>query len=98
MESNIRALQERQPESEALRRYHELAGWLTGDDKTDARDGVEWVRVLTSDLRIPGLGTYGITAAHLREIVEKAEQASSMKANPIPLTKFELQSTLERSL
>jgi alcohol dehydrogenase class IV len=97
MEANIRALGQRQPHSDALRRYDEVARLLT--TRRDARcgDGVEWVRALISDLRIPKLATYGIASAHLPEIVEKAEHASSMKANPIALTKAELQSILEKS-
>ena len=45
---------------------------------------------LTSDLRIPSLAAYGLTAAHVPGVIEKAAQASSMKANPIVLTNEEL--------
>jgi alcohol dehydrogenase class IV len=98
MEANIRALQQRQSDSEALRRYDEIGCLLTQNAAARAKDGVEWVRKLTSDLRIPGLRTYGINVGQLSEIVQKAEHASSMKANPIPLTRSELQDILEKSL
>ena len=61
MEANLRALRQRQPASEALRRYDEVARLLTGQVTASADDGVNWVRQLVSDLKIPRLGTYGIT-------------------------------------
>jgi alcohol dehydrogenase class IV len=98
MDANIGALEQRQPESAALRRYGEIARLLTGDVKAEAADAVEWVGELISDLGIPKLGTYGITTSQFSDIVEKAEHASSMKANPIVLIKPELQRILEKSL
>ena len=90
MEFNLRALGQRQPDSDAVKRYQEVARLLTGHAEAVAQDGVDWVRALTRDLRIPGLGTYGMTPAHTSEVVEKAAVASSMKANPIVLTRDEL--------
>jgi alcohol dehydrogenase class IV len=53
---------------------------------------------LVKDLRIPRLNTYGIKQEHLAELVEKSAKASSMKANPIVLTREELAEILERAL
>jgi alcohol dehydrogenase class IV len=50
------------------------------------------------DLRIPGLSAYGISSRDTDELVAKAAQASSMKANPIQLTPAELASVLEAAL
>jgi len=97
MEANLLALRQRQPASHALHRYEEIAQWLTGKVTARAEDGIEWVRRLVADLKIPRLATYGITAAHLPELIEKAGKASSMKANPIVLTSAELSVILERS-
>ncbi|MGD0413488.1 MAG: iron-containing alcohol dehydrogenase, partial [Verrucomicrobiota bacterium] len=63
-----------------------------------ADDGVEWVRSLVSGLQIPGLGLYGIKRENAAELVAKAAQASSMKANPIALTPAELSALLEEAL
>lgn len=98
MEANLRALESRQPGNEALRRYREVARLLTGNDGATANDGVEWARKLVADLRIPRLSAHGLTRGHVAELVEKAEKASSMKANPIALTRDELAEILDRAL
>ena len=98
MEANLRALRLRQPAADALRRYEEVARLVTGSPTATAEAGIEWVRKLVADLRIPGLGRYGLTREHTAEFVEKASQASSMKANPIALTPEELAGILERAL
>jgi len=98
MNANLRALRQRMPDSEALKRYDEIARWLTGDRSATADAGVEWVRQLTGDLHIPRLGTYGIKSEHVAESVKKSMQASSMKANPIALTPEELAETLHLAL
>ena len=98
VEANVRALRQRQPKSEALSRYDEIARLLTGEANSTADDGVEWLRKLVTDLQIPRLGAYGITRAHTAELVDKAAQASSMKANPIALTAEELGEILETAL
>src|SRR6266487_1993178 len=62
MEANIRALRQRQSANPALGRYGEIARITTGDGSAGAEDGVQWARQLVSDLRIPPLRAYGITA------------------------------------
>jgi alcohol dehydrogenase class IV len=56
------------------------------------------VREICQELNIPPLGSYGICEADVPVLVEKASQASSMKANPIPLTPDELREVLARAL
>jgi alcohol dehydrogenase class IV len=90
MAANVKALRDRYAESETLTRYYEVARWLTGDAEATANAGVEWVRKLGADLKIPPLGNYGITEGDVPELVAKAGKASSMKANPLPLTEEEL--------
>jgi alcohol dehydrogenase class IV len=97
MEANLRALRQRQPVADTLRRYEEVARLVTGSGSATAEAGVEWVRKLVADLRIPSLGDYGLKREHTAELVEKASQASSMKANPIALTPDELAEVLERA-
>ena len=71
---------------------------MTGNGSAEADDGVRWVAELVRDLRIPGLSAYGISSQHTDELVAKAAQASSMKANPIQLTPQELATVLEAAL
>jgi alcohol dehydrogenase class IV len=98
MDANVRALREREPDNEALRRYDAVARFLSGDAIATADDGVEWVRQLVSDLHIAPLRAYGLQARDMPEVVEKAAKASSMKGNPIVLTPDELRWILERAI
>jgi len=98
MAANIRALRARDPKSFALHRYYRVASLLTGNPNTTADAGVEWVQKLVADLPVPKLGAYGIREEHVADIVTKAANASSMKANPIVLTPEELAGTLRLAL
>jgi len=98
MTANLQALQGRQPDGDALRRYAEVARLLTEDTAANAEAGVAWVRELTTALEVPSLRAYGLTRADLGALVADAAQASSMKANPILLTQDELTQTLEQAL
>jgi alcohol dehydrogenase class IV len=98
MAMNLRALRQRVPNGPALYRYEEAAWWLTGDSKAKADDGVKWVRALVLDLKVPQLGSFGIRREHFADLVAKAANASSMKANPIMLTPEELTEILEQAL
>ena len=98
MAMNLRALRERQPDGEALRKFAEVARLLTGDANASADDGVRWLEVLVRELQIPPLSRYGTTPAHTAELVEKATAASSMKGNPLPLTAAELKEVLTTAL
>jgi len=98
MTVNVRALQERAPESVALRRYDEIARLLTGNERATAADGVAWVRELCAALRIPPLSAYGMTEADFPALKEKASRASSMRGNPIKLTAEEMEEVLARAL
>jgi len=98
MAANLRALREREPRSYALGRYHRVAVELTGNPHATADAGVEWVRELAAGLPLQRLGAYGIGEEDVPEIVAKAANASSMKANPIVLTPAELAETLRLAL
>ena len=98
MAANIRALREREPRSYALNRYGWIGRWVTGNPHATANAGVEWVQRLVADLSIPTLGSYGLRREHIGEVVAKAANASSMKANPIALTAEELAETLRAAL
>jgi alcohol dehydrogenase class IV len=98
MDVNIRALRARAPESEALRRYETAARILTGRPGARPEDGAAWAAALCAELRIPPLGSYGVTEAAIPELVENAARASSMKGNPIALTGDELAEALARAI
>ncbi len=98
MAANLRALRERSPHSDALRRYDRIATLLTGNPHADADAGVDWVRELVAGLPISKLGAYGLREEHVADLVAKAANASSMKANPIVLMPEELAQTLRLAL
>lgn len=98
MAANCAALANRHPGGEPLRRFDEVARLLTGAPTADAAAGIAWVRALVKDLGIPPLGHWGVRPEHADELVEKAAQASSMKANPLPLAAAELKHILLAAL
>jgi alcohol dehydrogenase class IV len=98
MAVNVRALQERTPESQALHRYDEIAHTVTGNEKATADDGVAWVRELCQALQVPSLAAYGMTEDDFPLLIEKASVSSSMKGNPVHLTPDEMREILARAL
>lgn len=98
MEINLRALRQRASNTETLARYQVVAALLTGNSSATQDEGAAWVRQLVQDLKIPKLGAYGIDPGAIDELVEKSAKASSMKANPIALTRPELVEILQRAL
>lgn len=90
MAANVAALRARAPQHPALERYTSIARLLTGWNEASAADGINWVRALCVEFNIPPLRAWGITEADLPGVIEKAARASSMQANPLPLTGEEL--------
>jgi alcohol dehydrogenase class IV len=98
MRANIEALRARSPDHAALRRYREIACWLTGGSDAGAEDGVRFIEALVAELKIPRLETFGVTKERITEVVGQAQQASSMKANPVALSTAELAGALTEAL
>ena len=98
MAVNIRALRQRQPAGDGLRRYAEVAQWLTGEEDATPEAGVAWVSQLCADLGIQSLRAHGVHESDFPELIEKASKASSMKGNPLPLTPEELRDILQAAL
>jgi alcohol dehydrogenase class IV len=96
--ANLQALRVRAPGSPYLERYTMVARALTGRADARAEDAVAWTEELVAALAIPSLGSYGMVAADVTEIVGKAKQASSMKGNPVALDDQELGAILEAAL
>lgn len=98
MAANVAALRARDPQLPALARYAAIARLLTGRDDATADDGVQWVKTLCLDLKIPPLRAWGITEGDLPGVAEKAARASSMQANPLPLSGDEILAVLVAAL
>jgi alcohol dehydrogenase class IV len=79
----------------AADRFEEIARRLTANPSATAADGATWVEKLTRDLNIPGLATYGLRAEHFTDLIAKAKNASSMRANPVALSDAELTEILQ---
>jgi alcohol dehydrogenase class IV len=98
MEANIRVLRHRGAGDGPLARYRELARILSGDVTAEAEDGLAWVRALVTDLAIPPLSRHGMTATEIPAVVAQAQQASSMKGNPVVLSDHDLAAILAEAL
>jgi len=98
IEINLRALRARAPQSEALRRYHEVARMLTGRADATAEDGIRWTREICRELEIPPLKAYGMGEEDVPALIAEAAKASSMKGNPLALEPEELREVLTRAL
>lgn len=97
MAANIHALRQRQPNSPVLNRYGEIARFALHSSAADTDQVIAYLRQLCTDLGIPSLRAYGLTAFDIPALVEKAQAASSMKANPIALTTEELHAILDQA-
>jgi alcohol dehydrogenase class IV len=90
MAVNVAALRARESRHPALERYATIARLLTGRNEASTEDGINWVHALCRELNVPALRAWGITEADLPNVIEEAARASSMRANPLPLTGEEL--------
>jgi alcohol dehydrogenase class IV len=84
IEANIAAAR-RTGGGDTLARYAEIARLLTTDATAPPEAAAAWVRQLVAELTIPPLSAYGMTAADIPAVVDKAGQASSMRGNPVSL-------------
>ena len=94
VEANVRALQQRQPESPVLESYREIACFLTGDANSNITQGIAWIQELCLTLKVPPLSDYGLSPEDFPQVVEKTALASSTRANPIELSPEELYEVL----
>jgi alcohol dehydrogenase class IV len=94
VQANLEALTDRDPTSTALVRYRKVFRWLTGSRTTTAAAGIEWLRQLVKELRIPPLCVYGMQRDHIAGLVPQAQKASSLQTNPVSLAAAELEKIL----
>ena len=93
----MRALAERAPGSSALARYAEVARVLTGDPAAGVQDGVRWIRATVAALQVRPLAGLGLDPADGGAVADAALRASSMRGNPVRLTREEVLEILDRS-
>ncbi len=98
LKANLAALRARAPSHPALARLADVARMLTGDPAATADDAARFCAALSRELAIPPLAKWGVGAAAVPVLVEKAAAASSMKGNPLPLTAAELVTAVEAAL
>jgi alcohol dehydrogenase class IV len=84
--------------TERLLRYAAVARILTGRSDATPEDGAAWVECLCRDLEIRPLGAHGVRQADVPALADKAARASSMQANPIVLTRGQLEELLTRAI
>ncbi len=98
MRVNMRAFRERDPESPSLRRYAEIGQLLTGAPSAGAEDAIDYVGTLCAALHVPSLSTFGVQRSQLPLILDRSAVSSSMKANPIALTRDEMEAIVKGAL
>jgi len=102
MSANVRALRAESAGHPALRRYADVGRALTGeplpDDGQAIDGGLRFVADLVRELKIPGLGGFGLTAEKIPEMVALAGESSSMRYNPVRLGDQVLAAILESAL
>lgn len=97
MDVNISALRQTGM-SDVLAKYDQLAKWLTGKANATAEDGLVWLKELVVKMKIPSLSSFGVQQSDFSILAEKAMVASSMKGNPVVLSKEQLIQILELSV
>ncbi|WP_028581077.1 iron-containing alcohol dehydrogenase [Desulfogranum japonicum] len=98
MAINIEAMLEREPENSALARYQHIAAMITGNPDADIHEGPKQLLAFCKQFSIPGLAAYGFSMDNVTALLQAAQNASSMKGNPIALTENDLRHILQRAL
>jgi alcohol dehydrogenase len=99
--TNIRALKDRAPESEALKKYAAVGRMfacqksLDDDAAREALLGI--IQAWSGRLRMPPLSHYGVEEGDIERIVA-ASRGNSMQTNPVKLTDNEIAEVVRRRL
>jgi alcohol dehydrogenase class IV len=95
---NLMRIQENTDYKELQKRFDDVAGLLTGAPHATAEDGVQWLSSLAETLAIPSLSAYGFGREDFDVLIDKASISSSMKGNPVQLSKSDMALILERAM
>jgi alcohol dehydrogenase class IV len=98
MHVNLLRARENNEDQDLLKRFDEVAGFLTGAPHASAEDGVQWLLSLSETLEIPPLREYGFEREDFSQLIEKASVSSSMKGNPIELSEADMATILELAM
>jgi alcohol dehydrogenase class IV len=93
--ANLKALSERTPEHPARKRYEEVACLLAGPGEANPKTAADICEEFRKAFVIPALSEQGVQREDFDRIVEAAAKASSMKGNPVDLTKEEMLGILD---
>jgi alcohol dehydrogenase class IV len=93
-EANVRVLRSAPDGQDALDRYTEIAGILTGNRAAAVEDGIAWIRDTVGLLEIPRLGAFGLSTQDVDDVAAKAATSSSMQGNPVVLGGDDLRAIL----
>jgi alcohol dehydrogenase class IV len=97
LEANWRAVQANGAARD-LSKFKEAAALLTRQAHASVEEAITWLRALVVGCAIPGLAGYGVGKSSLKDIATRSLAASSMKANPVPLTGTDLERILGAAL
>jgi alcohol dehydrogenase class IV len=100
IEANIGTITALNPASTSLLKYAKLGEIVSKKsiaDKEEAHDAfINYLRKLTTDLNLPTLAEFELTKSDLDTIVDKAVKSSSMRYNPVKLSKDTLFGILQQ--
>ncbi len=100
-EINIRALEQRQPDSPALEKYAEIGRLMRGSGNMDNLEARRFLIMVleewTKRLAIPGLAAFGIQERDFPDLVARC-RGNSMKTNPLILNDEEVREIVARCM
>lgn len=97
VEANIKALEVIDKSSTALDRFSEISRILCNKCDAAPADGVAFLYELCRRLNIPSLGSLVASEMDFDLVADEALKTSSMKGNPVPLSKEDLISILKKA-
>jgi alcohol dehydrogenase class IV len=104
LRANINALRDAPDElkTRGLSRFATVGRRLANDPAMSDNDALAYCPRFTSDLArdlaIPSLHEFGLTSAHVPEMVRLARKASSMRYNPLVLSDEALATALQKAI
>lgn len=83
--------------ADQTRRFDQVARLLTQSSSAAGADAGRWLGDLCARLQVRSLEQLGVVKSDALEIISRAAQASSMKANAVPLERNELEAILSQA-